>query len=140
MFSLCKQTDDELAAIDNAINALQTVTAAVHAISDDLESPPATELLAEGDDVRDAICDWVERSTPDLLIVGSRGLTGVLRRLALGSVSSYCIAHAASPILVVSATVLSDLTADALREQAAEAAVNAAEWVHVSPRTSLDAS
>ena len=132
------QTDDELAAIDSAINALQTVTSAVHVLSGDLQVAPVMELLP--DDARDGICDWCEKHTPDLLVVGSRGLTGSLRRMALGSVSSYCLTHAVCPILVVSAAVLTSLTADALLERAAEVAVNASEWVHVTPRPSLDAA
>ena len=134
------QTDDELAAIDNAINALQTVTSAVHVLSGDLQAAPVMELLAEGEDTRDGICDWVEKHSPDLLVVGSRGITGSLRRMALGSVSSYCLTHAASPILVVSAAVLASLTADALLERAAGVVVNASEWVHVTPRPSMDAA
>lgn len=118
-----QKTDDELAAIDNAISALEIVIAAVQSLGGDLTAPPVTELLAESDDVRDAIYDWVDTHTPDLLVVGSRGLTGALRRMALGSVSSYCITHAQCPIIVVSAAVLADL---------------ASEWVDKSHRTTND--
>ncbi len=124
-----QKTDDELAAIDRAINALQTATAAVRTLSDDLAAPAATELLAEGADVRDALCDWVEDHKPDLLIVGSRGITSFLKRMALGSVSSYCVQHAACAVLVVNAHVLAKLAEDALLERAADAAVDATPWV-----------
>lgn len=41
-----------------------------------------------------------ESKQADLLVVGSRGL-GVLRRAALGSVSTHCVHHAHCPVVVV---------------------------------------
>ncbi|GBO56341.1 hypothetical protein APA_4671 [Pseudanabaena sp. lw0831] len=49
---------------------------------------------------RDVICYVAKEESPDLVIVGSRGL-GSVERLMLGSVSDYVVHHCASPVLVV---------------------------------------
>lgn len=49
---------------------------------------------------RDVICVVAKEESPDLLILGSRGL-GSVERLMLGSVSDYVLHHCASPVLVV---------------------------------------
>jgi nucleotide-binding universal stress UspA family protein len=50
--------------------------------------PPAGERIVE------------ESRVADLLVVGSRGLSG-LRQLALGSISDYCAHHAQCPVVIV---------------------------------------
>jgi nucleotide-binding universal stress UspA family protein len=50
------------------------------------------------DDARSALLDRVEPD--DLLVVGSRGHSGVVG-LLLGSVATYCVNHAPCPVLVV---------------------------------------
>ncbi len=49
---------------------------------------------------RDVICHVAQEETPDLLVIGSRGL-GSVERLMLGSVSDYVLHHCPVPILVV---------------------------------------
>lgn len=49
---------------------------------------------------RDVICNVAKQESPDLLILGSRGL-GSVERLMLGSVSDYVVHHSVSPVLVV---------------------------------------
>ena len=49
---------------------------------------------------RDVICQVAKEETPDLVILGSRGL-GSIERLMLGSVSDYVVHHCISPVLVV---------------------------------------
>jgi nucleotide-binding universal stress UspA family protein len=49
---------------------------------------------------RDVICYVAKEESPDLVIIGSRGL-GSVERLMLGSVSDYVVHHCASPVLVV---------------------------------------
>jgi nucleotide-binding universal stress UspA family protein len=45
------------------------------------------------------ICEYAESKRADLIVVGSRGATG-LRRLALGSVAENVVRHASCPVLV----------------------------------------
>lgn len=56
-----------------------------------------TELL-EGDAAR-SICDYSHKNNIDLIVVGSRGLSGI-KRLVLGSVSQKILAEAHCPVLV----------------------------------------
>ncbi|PZV13871.1 MAG: universal stress protein [Pseudanabaena sp.] len=49
---------------------------------------------------RDVICLVAKEESPDIVILGSRGL-GSVERLMLGSVSDYVVHHCASPVLVV---------------------------------------
>ena len=49
---------------------------------------------------RDVICHVAKDETPDLLVIGSRGL-GSIERLMLGSVSDYVVHHCSSAVLVV---------------------------------------
>ncbi|WZZ66581.1 hypothetical protein YC2023_077951 [Brassica napus] len=51
-------------------------------------------------DPKEMICQAVEQTHVDLLVVGSRGL-GMIKRVFLGSVSDYCAQHAKCPILIV---------------------------------------
>jgi nucleotide-binding universal stress UspA family protein len=51
-------------------------------------------------DPRQALVEVAERERADLLVVGSRGRTGI-SRLMLGSVSSHVVAHAPCSVLVV---------------------------------------
>lgn len=58
------------------------------------------ETVALIGDPRDTICKFVQEHHSDMLVVGSRGL-GPLQGQLLGSVSSYCVHHAAVPVVVV---------------------------------------
>jgi nucleotide-binding universal stress UspA family protein len=59
-----------------------------------------TRTRLETGQPRDVICYVAKEETPDLVILGSRGL-GSIERLMLGSVSDYVIHHCVSPVLVV---------------------------------------
>ncbi|XP_074351056.1 uncharacterized protein LOC141690254 isoform X3 [Apium graveolens] len=59
----------------------------------------AESLLLEGDP-KDMICQIVQETHVDLLVLGSRGL-GMIKRAFLGSVSNYCVHHAKCPVLIV---------------------------------------
>jgi nucleotide-binding universal stress UspA family protein len=50
--------------------------------------------------VTDEIVAHVEKHPPDLLVIGSRGLSGA-RRLLLGSVSTAVVHHSKCPVLIV---------------------------------------
>lgn len=109
------QTDDELEAIDLAIAAVQAALSALREARGELLAPPVAALLEEGS-VRDALVDWAEANRADVLVCGSRGLGGTLKRAVLGSVSSYLMQHAPCAVLIVSAPVLKALVRDAQRE------------------------
>jgi nucleotide-binding universal stress UspA family protein len=50
--------------------------------------------------VVDVLLDQLERHTPDLLVVGSRGLS-TTKRIFMGSVSTALVTHAPCPVLVI---------------------------------------
>ena len=56
------------------------------------------ETVLVQSDPRDALMSQLEAD--DLLVIGTRGLSGVLG-LVLGSVASYCIRNAPCPVIVV---------------------------------------
>jgi nucleotide-binding universal stress UspA family protein len=116
------KTDDELEAIDRAIVSVNTALAALREVKEELDIAPVAEILPEGN-VRDAIIDWVDTHRADVLVVGSRGLGGALKRAVLGSVSTYAIEHAACAVLVVSAPVLAKLAAATASEEAEASSV-----------------
>ena len=69
----------------------------------------ATSVLLDikGGDVRDLIVDYVAElgGAVDLLVMGTRGIKGNLKRAVMGSVSSYALSFANCPVLVVPADV-----------------------------------
>ncbi|KAJ3024745.1 UNVERIFIED_CONTAM: hypothetical protein HDU68_007822 [Siphonaria sp. JEL0065] len=52
-----------------------------------------------GTDAKTVICETVQELKPAVLVVGARGL-GVVKRVVLGSVSSYLVHHAGVPVVV----------------------------------------
>ena len=100
--------DDELTATDEAIAAVNAAVAALHQMRDELLVAPCAVLLAEGN-VRDELVNWVESNDVDVLVVGSRGLGGALKRAVMGSVSSYVVQHAPCAVFIVSAPTLKKL-------------------------------
>ena len=76
---------------------------------DELHVAPCAVLLAEGN-VRDELVNWVESNDVDVLVVGSRGLGGILKRAVMGSVSSYAVQHAPCAVFIVSAPTLKALS------------------------------
>ncbi|GMP58894.1 hypothetical protein CsSME_00022396 [Camellia sinensis var. sinensis] len=59
-----------------------------------------TILIAEVGDPKVAICNAVEKYNINLLILGDHEL-GLIQRVLVGSVSSYCVQNAKCPVLVV---------------------------------------
>jgi nucleotide-binding universal stress UspA family protein len=78
---------DATTALDRTVNALGTATVETH-----VERGQAGEVL----------CERAEALSVDVLVVGSRG-RGAIRRLLLGSVSTYVVHNAPCPVLVVRA-------------------------------------
>jgi nucleotide-binding universal stress UspA family protein len=61
---------------------------------------PSTEVVYLRGKVVESVLEYVERAPPDLLVVGTRGLSRG-SRLLLGSVSSRLVSEAPCPVLVV---------------------------------------
>lgn len=57
-------------------------------------------LPGKGQDVRDTIVDFANHLNPVTLVVGSRG-HGALKRMLVGSLSTYCVHFCTCPVLVV---------------------------------------
>ncbi|KAK1865792.1 hypothetical protein I4F81_008315 [Pyropia yezoensis] len=76
---------------------VEAATAALRERADRLHMP-ATVVTLPGDP-RTVVADYALANGADLLVVGSRGLSGATQAL-LGSVSSYLVAHAACPVVV----------------------------------------
>jgi len=78
----------------------------VHRILEDarsealLKGVPTAEVVLLHGKVVESILEYVARSTPDLVVVGTRGLSRG-SRLLLGSVSSRLVNEAPCPVLVV---------------------------------------
>ncbi|AAY80252.1 universal stress protein [Sulfolobus acidocaldarius] len=62
--------------------------------------PSAKSAIIESGDVVSTIIDYCERVNCDMIVTGSRGLTGI-KKVVIGSVSSALIEKAKVPILVV---------------------------------------
>lgn len=60
----------------------------------------AAETQAVFGDPRDVICEVVEKSKADFLVIGSHGY-GAIKRALLGSVSDYCAHHVKCPVVIV---------------------------------------
>ena len=66
----------------------------------DDERIPAVNILVRGGIVNDALSAVAEDYKPDLVVCGSRGLSGIKLAL-LGSVSTYLVRHMECDVLVV---------------------------------------
>jgi nucleotide-binding universal stress UspA family protein len=62
--------------------------------------PGTAGKLLESPSVVQALVDFVTDEKADLLVVGTRGMTG-FKKLVLGSVSSGIVSHSPCPVLVV---------------------------------------
>ena len=60
----------------------------------------SAETILDVSSVADAIITYAERSNVDLIVIGTKGRTG-LKKFVLGSVASGVISHAKCPVLVV---------------------------------------
>ncbi|KAI3731605.1 hypothetical protein L1987_62794 [Smallanthus sonchifolius] len=61
------------------------------------------ETVTEVGDPKELICEVVEKSKVQLLVLGSHG-RGALKRAFLGSVSNHCVQSVKCPVLVVKKT------------------------------------
>jgi nucleotide-binding universal stress UspA family protein len=59
-----------------------------------------TEFIIDPTSIVGAIVDYAERENIDLLVIGSRGLTG-FKKLLVGSVASGVVTYAHCPVMVV---------------------------------------
>ncbi|KAJ3358625.1 hypothetical protein GGF31_004997 [Allomyces arbusculus] len=57
-------------------------------------------LKAADNDVRDVILDYIRDTRASMLILGAHA-GGTVKRAILGSTSSYCLHHAAVPVIIV---------------------------------------
>lgn len=57
------------------------------------------EIIDEGSKV-DAILDYAEKNSVDLIVMGTRGITGI-KRILLGSVANAVVTNAPCPVMVV---------------------------------------
>jgi nucleotide-binding universal stress UspA family protein len=63
-------------------------------------STPVRSLLETFGPVGAGLADYVAKEAPTLVVVGTRGLSGV-RSAVLGSVSHHVAQHVATPVLIV---------------------------------------
>lgn len=92
--SLCALPADILGEderrVESAVQSLRKLADRLHM--------PANVVTLPGDP-RTVVAEYVLTSGADLLVVGSRGLSGATQAL-LGSVSSYLASHASCPVVV----------------------------------------
>lgn len=83
-------------AQEDARIALEATTAALKSVG----RGTVIRERAEMGDAGSRLCAVATELGVDVIVVGSRGL-GALKRVLLGSVSSYVVHHAARPVLVI---------------------------------------
>ena len=59
-----------------------------------------TDIIVATKSVSSKIVDYADKSNVDLIIVGTRGRSG-LKRMLLGSVASEVVKHAGCPVLII---------------------------------------
>lgn len=59
-----------------------------------------SEVILEVESIADVIVNYAKSHNVDLIVIGSRGRTG-LRRFLLGSVASGVVSHAHCPVMIV---------------------------------------
>ncbi|EWG07455.1 MAG: UspA domain-containing protein [Candidatus Aramenus sulfurataquae] len=69
-------------------------------IKEEVEGYNVKTKILESNDVPDAIIEYCKRIGCDLIVTGSRGLTGI-KKTILGSVSSALVSKSPYPVLVV---------------------------------------
>jgi nucleotide-binding universal stress UspA family protein len=62
--------------------------------------PMKTDIIVDAASIPDAIINYAANESVDLIILGTRGSTG-LKRFPLGSVANAVVTHAMGPVLVV---------------------------------------
>jgi nucleotide-binding universal stress UspA family protein len=63
-------------------------------------SEPKTETFSGVESIIESIIDYAANKDIDLIVIGTRGKTG-LKRLIMGSVASGVVQHAHCPVLLV---------------------------------------
>ena len=64
-----------------------------------LEAKHTTAIMANKLSIKETLIDYVNAASPDLFILGSRGL-GAVKRVFVGSVSDYCMHHVECPVMI----------------------------------------
>jgi nucleotide-binding universal stress UspA family protein len=90
--------DVDLRVFEN--DARELLAAALTRAGAEIGAVHAESVLREGPSPARALIDEAESHNAELLVVGTRGLSG-LREAVLGSVSHACCRHARCPVLVV---------------------------------------
>jgi len=65
-----------------------------------MENSHCNTVIEQVDDVREGIISFAQKQSIETIVIGTRGL-GTIKRLLLGSVSTYVVQHAPCPVLVV---------------------------------------
>ncbi|ABP94430.1 MULTISPECIES: universal stress protein [Metallosphaera] len=73
---------------------------ALNAVKKEIEGYKVVTKVLESADVPSAIIDYCNKIECDLIVTGSRGLTGI-KKIVLGSVSSELVSRSNIPVLVV---------------------------------------
>ena len=72
----------------------------IRAIAAQRKVPTTSEVILEVESIADVIVNYAKTNNVDLIVIPSRGRTG-LRRFLLGSIASRVVSHAHCPVLVV---------------------------------------
>lgn len=62
--------------------------------------PVEPRLIETGSSIAEEIISFADKNNADLIVVGSRGISG-FKRLLLGSVASAVVTHSSCPVLVI---------------------------------------
>ena len=96
--SVNQKSIDEI--IEHAKKEAQTWFDKVQEEADENNVKLRREFIVNSDSIVEAVVDYAEREGVDLIVIGSRGLSG-FKKLLLGSTASGVITYAHCPILVV---------------------------------------
>jgi nucleotide-binding universal stress UspA family protein len=86
--------------VDTAKQEAQKWLTKIKELADLNEVKLKVEFIVDPASVVGAIVDYAERENIDLIIIGSRGLSG-FKKLLLGSTTSGVVTYAHCPVLVV---------------------------------------
>jgi nucleotide-binding universal stress UspA family protein len=86
--------------IEHAKKEAQTWFDKVQEEADEYNVKLRREVIVNSDSIVGGVVDYAERERVDLIVIGSRGLSG-FKRLLLGSTASGVITYAHCPVLVV---------------------------------------
>lgn len=96
----------------------------LHSLADEaIAAGVETEYIQDFGHPGRTICDRAESQSVDLILVGSRGLTGV-KEIFLGSVSNYVTHHAPCSVLIVRGTNNSASDSELVEERQTDSTTN----------------